>query len=254
MITKEPKDWQDLQNKVNLILNDIGLNSNKEVELKTPRGTVEIDVYAIDPKSIDKIKYIIECKNWNKKVPQTVIHSFTTIMNETGGNIGYIISKKGFQKGALEYSNSTNIRLFSYVEFQEHYLMLWYEKSFAKSIYEVSSDLISYTEPINSRRFKYQEKLTEKRAEKFNILLDKYSNFAMMLILIGSNSYESIFSKEKNTFFSIEKIKVTVFDLLKIKLEADNFQDLLMELNVIIEDSISEFNALFGKNIFADKN
>ena len=129
MITKEPKDWRDLQDKVNSILNDIGLNSKKEVNLKTPRGTVEIDVYAIDPKSIDKIKYIIECKNWNNKIPQTIIHSFITIMNETGGNIGYVITKKGFQKGAIEYSNNTNIRLFSYIQFQEHYLKIWYNLS-----------------------------------------------------------------------------------------------------------------------------
>ena len=254
MITKEPKDWKDLQNKVNLILNDIGLNSQKEVILNTPRGNVEIDVYATDPKSVDEIKYIIECKNWNNKIPQTVIHSFITIMNETGGNIGYIISKEGFQKGAIEYSTSTNIRLFSYIQFQEHYLKLWYKNSFAKSIYTISSDLTSYTEPINSRRSKYQEKLSSNGAKKFNSLVDKYSNFALMLMVIGSNSYDTTFLKEKNIFFSIGEIKTAVFDSLKMKLVAKNYQDLLIELVEIIEFSISEFIEIFGKNIFFDEN
>lgn len=254
MITKEPKNWKDLQNKVNLILNDIGLDSKTEFKLNTPTSKIEVDVYAIDPKSVDKIKYIIECKNWNKNIPQHVIHSFITTMNATGGDIGYIISKKGFQKGAIESVNYTNIRLFSYNEFQEHYLMLWYKKSFAKRIYEISSDLISYTEPINSRRFKCQEKLTNIKAEKFDHLLDKYSDFATMLICIGSNSFERRFSKEKNTFFSVEEIKVIVFDSLKIRLKSENFQDLLIELKGIIEDSVSEFNIIFGKNIFTNQN
>jgi len=117
MITEEPTNWKDLQDKVNFILNGVGLKSEKEVSLNTPRGSVVIDVYVLDPKSVDQIKYIIECKNWNNSIPQTVVHSFTTVMNETGDNIGYIISKKGFQKGTLEYSDNTNIKLFSYNQF-----------------------------------------------------------------------------------------------------------------------------------------
>lgn len=121
MITAEPKNWKDLQIKVNYILSCVGLVSEIEKSINTPRGSVAIDVFAYDPNSLDKIRYIIECKNWNKKVPQNVIHSFTTVMQETGANIGYIISKKGFQNGAKEYINYTNIRLFSYDEFQNHY-------------------------------------------------------------------------------------------------------------------------------------
>lgn len=60
---------------------------------------MELDVYVYDPASIDEITYIFECKNWNKKVDQDVIHSLATRLNEKGGNIGYIILQKGFQSG-----------------------------------------------------------------------------------------------------------------------------------------------------------
>src|SRR5690606_5627127 len=145
MITKEPKDWKDLQNKINFILNAIGLNSQTEVLIKTTRGSIELDVLAIDEKSLDKIQYVIECKNWNKKIPQSVIHSFLTVMNETGGNIGYIISKKGFQKGAFEHTNFTNIKLFTYDEFQNQYFKIWYEKYFLEELLKINKPLQKFT-------------------------------------------------------------------------------------------------------------
>lgn len=92
MIYSEPKDWRDLQNKVCLLLSQCGFKAETEKTIKTPRGEVEIDVYAIDPRSIDRISYVIECKNWSNPVNQSVIHAFTTVMNETGSNIGYLLS------------------------------------------------------------------------------------------------------------------------------------------------------------------
>lgn len=88
--------------------------------MATPRGEVEVDVYAIDPNSIDAISYVIECKNWNNSINQSIIHSFITIMYETGCNIGYIVSKIGFQSGAINYTKNTNIKLFTFEEFQKH--------------------------------------------------------------------------------------------------------------------------------------
>ena len=57
--------WKDLQNKVGLLINQIGLEAEIEKKIETPRGEVEVDVFAIDPDSVDKISYIVECKNWN---------------------------------------------------------------------------------------------------------------------------------------------------------------------------------------------
>ncbi|MDY6857581.1 MAG: restriction endonuclease [Thermodesulfobacteriota bacterium] len=71
-----PNTWQDLQINVNQILLEIGLQSEIGKIIETPRGSVEIDVYAIDTNSVDQIKYIIECKNWANAIPQSVVHSF----------------------------------------------------------------------------------------------------------------------------------------------------------------------------------
>ena len=73
-IFTEPSDWKDLQNKVCTLLSQSGFNAETEKKVQTPRGEVELDVFAIDPNSIDQISYIIECKNWSSPVNQAVVH------------------------------------------------------------------------------------------------------------------------------------------------------------------------------------
>src|SRR5436190_13662071 len=121
MIFNAPSDWKDLQDKVCSILNQVGFLAETSKTCETPRGQVELDVYAVDPNSIDKITYVLECKNWETRVSQTIIHAFTTVMHETGAHIGYIISKAGFQSGAYDYITNTNISVFMFSEFQNKY-------------------------------------------------------------------------------------------------------------------------------------
>lgn len=104
-----PPDWRALQAGVCRLFNDIGLSAEVEVERPTPRGRVVVDVFATDENSVDNITYIVECKNWNSAIPKTVVHAFTTVMQETGANIGYIVSQHGLQSGAEEYTRHTNI-------------------------------------------------------------------------------------------------------------------------------------------------
>jgi len=114
-----PASWQDLQFGVQRIFRNLGLNAEVEIDLETPRGSVNVDVLATDIRSLDKITYIVECKNWGNTIPQSVVHSFTTVMHETGANIGFIISKRGLQQGAKRYTKNTNIIGMTYLEFQQ---------------------------------------------------------------------------------------------------------------------------------------
>lgn len=253
-ITQQPKNWKDLQNKVNFIFTSIGLLSEKEKIIETPRGEIELDVYAEDPQSIDKIKYLIECKNWNKKVPQTIVHAFTTVMNETGSNIGYIISKNGFQKGAIEYTKSTNIRLFTYDEFQSHYFEIWYKKYFAIEIFNANEDLSQFTEPLNSRRHRYQKHLNKSGKKKYEFLLDKYSLFSN-LILIACNPHSTffnIFSEDIYSLLTLKDLQSALFECFQTEYSFSNYIDALEILKSIIAVATKEFFDLFGTNIFID--
>ncbi|MCS5945970.1 hypothetical protein LNP25_13785 [Klebsiella variicola subsp. variicola] len=57
-----PDDWRELQAGVQRIFRNVGMKADVEVDLQTPRGTINVDVLAIDTRSVDKIKYIVECK------------------------------------------------------------------------------------------------------------------------------------------------------------------------------------------------
>lgn len=237
MIVSEPIDWKDLQNKVAFILNCVGIVSEKEKTVHTPRGKVELDIYGIDKNSIDKIKYIIECKNWNKKVPQNVVHSFTQLMIETGSNIGYIISKKGFQKGAFDYINSTNIRLFTFKEFELHYFDLWYKNYFVFEIFKHKDDLLQFTELYNNRRFKFEKELDEQNKIKNKLLIEKYFLFA-------SITYSRI--------FTLQELQDFILKTLEIKYSFDNYMEALETFLNIIEEAKNEFYKVYGKNIFIE--
>lgn len=255
MITQNPKDWKDLQDKVDFIFKSVGLKSEKEKTIYTPRGTIEIDVFAIDPLSLDRIKYLVECKNWKNKVPQTVVHGFTLVMQETGGNIGYIISRVGFQKGAINFSKSTNIRLFSFDEFQKHYFENWYRIFFSTEIGKASSELIQYIEPMNSRRFKYEGRLDGGQKLKFEASLKKYNSFANLLLQIGSQLYKKSENISKNgNIFSLTEIESEIFDCFGINYRFECYSDALELIKLLIARSVQEFVDIFGENIFQDHN
>lgn len=118
MTSIEPQDWRDLENSVAGILQECGMAVQQQVHLPLPRGAVDIDVLAED--TVDGITHriVCECKNWRTNVPQEKVHAFRTIMQETGANRGYIISRTGFHAGAHDAAQATNIELVTYAHFR----------------------------------------------------------------------------------------------------------------------------------------
>jgi restriction endonuclease Mrr len=114
-----PKDWKDLQNRAGLILKQAGFEVDVEKSVGTVRGVVEIDIFAIDKMQSPEIIYLCECKYWDVNIPQAQIHAFRTVVADYGANFGIFISKLGFQKGAYEAAEKTNIRLVDWFQFQE---------------------------------------------------------------------------------------------------------------------------------------
>lgn len=124
---------------------------------------MNVDVLAKDLRSLDKIKYIFECKNWNSAVPQSVVHSFTTVMHETGANIGFIISKYGLKSGAEQYTQNTNIIGLSYLELQQRYFEAWWRRYFCPRVGDAADRVLQYTEEFNWRRDEAYADLPDKK-------------------------------------------------------------------------------------------
>ena len=119
-------NWRDLQDKVAMIFSEMGYHteSPRHIEL-AGRGRKEVDVYIRDERASVNQIMLVECKFWSRRVNQEAVHSMHTVMLGSGANTGFIISKKGFQKGAQEAAKSTNIHLLTWEQLQHTFGRQW---------------------------------------------------------------------------------------------------------------------------------
>lgn len=245
-----PKDWRELQAGVCLLFNEIGLTAEVEASLETPRGGITVDVFAVDNQSVDKIKYIVECKNWDATIPQTIVHAFTTVMHETGANLGFIVSKHGLQSGATMYTRNTNIQGLTYQQLQERYFNVWWQQYFSIQVTAAADTVNEYVELINSRRDHFLESLQPKDLERFYELQGRYALFGklMWLMDIGSIAPQRANSPPPD----IEHYKNELVEKLgeEFAFDATCFRSLLTQICSKLQEIEHSFNALFGRNIF----
>jgi len=142
----EPKNWRDLQNIVSEILIECGYSSSVEKLIKTVRGDVEVDVFAEKEGGFNTV-VLCECKYWEGKVTQTIVHSFRTVVNDSGASYGIIISKSGFQKGCYSAAFKSNLSLLSFEEFQEKFLKYWFQ-SVVERNYKIGREIFSLKNAI----------------------------------------------------------------------------------------------------------
>jgi hypothetical protein len=96
-----------------------------------------VDVLAEE--NVEGITYRIACEE--------KVHAFRTIMHEIDANRGYIISRTGFQAGAIEAAHANNIELDTYEQFQEVY----FTKGFGKRLWAIEHAIGNfnvYYEPL----------------------------------------------------------------------------------------------------------
>ena len=187
-----PTSWRDLQNQVSFILTETGVQSEVEKKVVNVRGKAEIDVWAHDAKSVPPQTYLIECKNWTDPVSQTIVHGFRTLVGDSGANWGAIVSKNGFQKGAHEAAEYTNVRLLTWSQFQEMFLEPWLTNFFGPQLHQFCDPLVEYIEPVNQRIFRKADSLEPEQRKEFARLRDEHQalgSFCSLMIgfQLGAN-------------------------------------------------------------------
>jgi len=173
-----PQDWKDLQLKVAKIYEDIGYDTKIEADIKLARGTVNVDVLCVKKTTAFNETIIIECKYWNTRVPKTIVHAFRSVIADHGANSGYIISKMGFQEGAYESTENTNIRLLTFEEFQSAIRPVWLG-AVVDRIEEVGYPLRKYCDPMQTFAAQYYDRLSVERQQQIDGLMSKYYQIAL---------------------------------------------------------------------------
>ena len=120
-----PSDWRKLEALVAQAFDEMGCKVTSDKTIAKIRSTSQIDVYVEDPTLSPPAIYLCECKHWKKPVPKRVVQQFRTIISDAGANLGIIISEKGFQSGAQEEAACTNVRLYSWHDFQKAFEERW---------------------------------------------------------------------------------------------------------------------------------
>lgn len=248
-----PQDWRSLQNEVCRLFNEIGLNAETEVPLQTPRGTVTVDIFAVDNRSVDKIRYIVECKNWSEAIPQSVVHSFTTVMHETGANIGFIVSKHGLQSGAIQYTANTNIKGITYEELQKRYFNIWWQKIFCAKAADAAEIVFQYVEPFNTWRERFVSELPPAEISKFRELQARYAAFGMLIWLMDVGNVVPHYAGDAPPDIKHYKNKLSEILGNEFIFKSELFRELLVEVCDKLRDIEEQFNSIFGKNIFHRK-
>lgn len=176
IVHEPPYSWQDLELIVTKILNQCGFDAERGKQILTVRGPVNIDVFAKDNNSTPSSEYLIECKNWNTNIPQTVIHSFRTTVNDYGSHHGLIIAKNGFQSGAYEAIKNTNIQLLSWNEFLSLFENRWLQNRI-RNIHHAAKPLHIYTDPLDVSA--YLGNLTKSEISQYQKLCEDYLGYSI---------------------------------------------------------------------------
>lgn len=218
-----PKNWRDLQDKVCKLLNESGYPSVSPKTICTVRGKIEVDVFSESNGELGK-QFICECKYWNRAIPKAHIHSFRSVVQDSGSMLGIFISKAGYQAGAYEAANCSNILLKDWEGFLKLIEKDWLKCRILK-IKKIAHPLSIYTDPWDVPLNKLSEKEREEYIELNEKSMDVY--LACRFINNGVLLEESI------------KVSNCVFTAL---------DELFDYFESVCSDRIKEYEKIFASN------
>lgn len=181
----DPKSWHDLQVAVRRILRESGLTTRMDMPVRTARGDVDVDVYAVDQDAALPNAVIVECKYWRRKVSKSVVHSVRSVVADAGANTGLIVSRAGFQPGAVQAAKFTNVRLMTWSEFQRQFVDRWFLNYMLPRMQDEAEPLVEYTEEVNSRVLRKFSQLSTGKQQAVRALRMKYLGLARTDMVFG---------------------------------------------------------------------
>jgi hypothetical protein len=236
-----PADWRELQDRVARILQESGLETEVEKRLDTVRGRIEVDVLAIDVDVAPQVTYICECKLWNRPIPREIVHSFRTVVGDFGANAGILVSREGFQSGAVEAAKNTNVILTDWFGFQKLFLARWHSR-FAQRLFNIAHPLSDYTQPMTRYFDKKAAAIPNFDCARYDELRAQFTAFALVGIMPHLHAKEGL---EREPILPIPVSRFLRGDTRVIG-SYRQFEEFYGEM---VEAILSIFDELFGEEI-----
>jgi|SRR5450759_23490 restriction system protein len=105
--------WKKYQEEAAEYFRSIGLNTETDVTIKGVRTSHDVDVLVTSHYVGFDITWIVECKHWKNPVNKLHVLGLREIVSDVGADRGILLSESGFQSGAIEAANLTNIQVTS---------------------------------------------------------------------------------------------------------------------------------------------
>ena len=250
LIEDEPEDWRSLQSRSAAILNESGLAAETDRELKLVRGIVKVDVHASDEQSTPPSTLIVECKYWSRPVSKSVVHTFRTVISDSGVNTGMIVSRKGFQRGAKDAADKSNCILTDWSRFNSLFIDRWIANYFVPGVRHTCEVIQQYTEPMNSGVFRAADQLSATGRARFVALRERYAEFGYFTMALSWGFSRGRMQGEATTL----PLDTAVVSRGESRLGAAitgarTFRALLEGIASIAEVGTTEFNDVFGEEI-----
>lgn len=106
-------DWYAYQEEAAELFRSIGLVAETNVTLKGVRTSHAIDVVVKSQHAGFSILWLVECKHWKTPVTKLHVLGLREIVADLGADRGILLCEVGFQSGAHEAANLTNVQLTS---------------------------------------------------------------------------------------------------------------------------------------------
>ncbi|SOB96992.1 restriction endonuclease [Thalassospira xiamenensis] len=107
------KPWRKYQEDVRDLFIALGLGAETDYSVEGVRTSHDIDVFVSTEFKGFRIKWLVECKLWKTPVTKLHVLALREIVTDVGADRGIILSESGFQRGAQEAANLTNVHLAS---------------------------------------------------------------------------------------------------------------------------------------------
>ena len=107
------KAWKKYQEDAASYFRSLGLDASTDVTVTGVRTSHDIDVLVKSHHVGFDITWIVECKHWKTRISKLHVLALREIVTDIGADRGILLSEVGFQSGAKEAANLTNVQLTS---------------------------------------------------------------------------------------------------------------------------------------------
>ncbi len=104
-------DWKGYQEAAAVYFRSLRLTAEVEATVKGARATHAIDVWVTFTRYGISGRWVVECKNWKSRVTKEKVMALQSVIQDIGADKGFLLSESGFQRGAHQAAEHTNITL-----------------------------------------------------------------------------------------------------------------------------------------------